>query len=691
MNTIISKIKNCTVPAWSIPIVFLLLCFLSFGLLITKLGFYWDDWAKTLVYHVDGLKGYWEYYAYDRPLSAWTHVLLYPFLGEVPLHWHIFTLLMRWLSAVAMWWCLGLLWPAARRPVTYATLLFIVYPVFTQQSIAVTYHQQWMQYVLYFLSLGFMILAIQKKKYFWILSSCSILLLGMQITITEYFIPLELIRPFILWFLISKSQPTLNKRIFRVIKLWLPYLLMLLIYIIWRQFFMQLTDEDPYQLSLLSDLLMQPGATIKELIKVIFVDSVKMILTTWSPVWDIGLSINPDRVTLISWLVSIVCFLSLSAYLWLFNRKNSSDEEDPNSWIKQALIIGLFAMILGVLPAWITNRSVIEDYHADRYALPSMWGIALLFICALEYLVKNRIHQSILLSLLIGLAVIFHIRTGDEYRQVWENQISFYWQLHWRAPNLEPGTAIILEEEPFPNQGLFSTSSAINFLYPQTNDIQNLSYWVYTLRPRYSSFVPDPLEINFKSSFRSLSFMGSTPASILIYYDPGRANCLWVLDQNRDQNDPALPDLTQAFLPISNLNQIKSGPVRENYPPKHILGSEPDNDWCYFYQKAELARQSEDWQTIVDLANKAREEGYEPIHPRSKTPHEWLVFIEGYAYTGQWSKVEEIINSVIDVAYGKYDAKLCSLWQQIEEKTPVTQQRDAIAAEIKSKLSCEGK
>ena len=33
--------------------------------------------------------------------------------------------------------------------------------------------------------------------------------------------------------------------------------------------------------------------------------------------------------------------------------------------------------------------------------------------------------------------------------------------------------------------------------------------------------------------------------------------------------------------------------------PAHIFGAEPPHDWCYYYQKASLARQLGDWAQVV--------------------------------------------------------------------------------------------
>jgi len=75
--------------------------------------------------------------------------------------------------------------------------------------------------------------------------------------------------------------------------------------------------------------------------------------------------------------------------------------------------------------------------------------------------------------------------------------------------------------------------------------------------------------------------------------------------------------------------------LRENsdtrVSPEEIFGPEPEHDWCYFYQKAELARQYGDWETIVELGDQVEKNGFTPAVGMEYEP-----FIEGYAHQGKW-------------------------------------------------------
>lgn len=686
----IKTILNKKFRYWTVPLALLALCIVGFGLLLPRLGFYWDDWAKILVSRIFGLEGYWEYYAEDRPISGWTHIFLTPILGNAPLNWQIFAFLMRWLSAWGMWWCFYNLWPQFKRQVTFTTLLFAVHPVFTLQPISVTFHQQWMQYALYFVSLGAMIQAYRKPDRIWLYMLLSILTQILQLSITEYFIGLELLRPVVLWFLVSQDQDTFRQRIRGVIKYGWPYMLILLGYVIWRLFFIQLPGEDPYRAEMLYALIEQPRSAAIKLVKNILMDTFYILVTSWAPPLYFGIDKLDISITPVIWGIAIISAAILAYYLVHLNGSDANREKEISNriWIRQALVIGLLATVLGFLPAWITDRRVIFDFHSNRYAMPSMFAASLVVVAALEWISNQHLQKSVVISSLIGLALVFHIDISYDHSKLWSDQTSFFWQLHWRAPYLEPQTAILSEYEFFPNQGGFSTSAALNLLYPQPKDSEHLAYWFYGMRPRFVASASKPLGIYLKTQFRTLTYIGETPNSLIIYFDPNRANCMWVLGPD-DQYNPDLSDFTKQMLPASNLERIKAEPITPGYPPTELFGSEPEHSWCYLYQKADWARQMQDWSQIVELADEARsQQGHHPADNRFKTPHEWLPFIEGYAYVSRWDDAQQLIIAAADMDIEKYAPGFCRLWKRFIADTPSSLEKDGASAEVFAHLEC---
>ena len=151
----------------AVPVVFLAILFLSFGLMIPFLGIYQDDWVFVYNAYVRGSQGLWDFLNADgTPFSSVMNIGLFRLLGVKPLHWHVAALLARWLTVVAFWLVLRRLWPAHPLKSFTVSLLFAVYPFFNLQPLAFTYLHIWISYLFLGLSLYWMILSVQiPQKY----------------------------------------------------------------------------------------------------------------------------------------------------------------------------------------------------------------------------------------------------------------------------------------------------------------------------------------------------------------------------------------------------------------------------------------------------------------------------------------------------------------------------------------------
>jgi hypothetical protein len=80
------------------------------------------------------------------------------------------------------------------------------------------------------------------------------------------------------------------------------------------------------------------------------------------------------------------------------------------------------------------------------------------------------------------------------------------------------------------------------------------------------------------------------------------------------------------------------------------------HDWCYYFQKANLAHQRGDWQAVADLGDEAKAKGY-----TAQDANEWLPFIEGYARIGRWDIALELSKTAF-IQDGEIAPRLCRLW-----------------------------
>jgi hypothetical protein len=252
------------------------------------------------------------------------------------------------------------------------------------------------------------------------------------------------------------------------------------------------------------------------------------------------------------------------------------------------------------------------------------------------------------------------VRNATAYYRSWLQQKNFYWQLAWRAPSIQPDTALLSNDELFIYVGRAATAMAVNLLYPQPAGDRALDTWFlelpHDIGPKQVEKLPRGKALN--PTFRIYSFTGSSLDSLVLFYKPGAGRCLWVLSPE-DAANPDLPELTRAALPASNLGRITAGPPKGDYPPVEIFGPEPAHSWCYYYQKADLARQGGDWEVVLRLADEAQAQGFAPGNP-----HEQLPFIEGYARTGSWDEALERTREAFEL---DADAapELCHVWKRI--------------------------
>ncbi len=676
----------CSVE-WGVPLLLLLVCLISFGLSIWQTGFFWYDWIQTLSYHYYGIWDYWRYFS-DRPYSAWTHFLFVPLLGDSPRHWQIFTLGLRWLTTLALWRVCLNLWQQKHLQALLVALLFAVYPSFTQQPIALTYHQHWMQYFLVMSSLALMLRAIRQPQRSYLYTALSVAIQILAFTISEFFIGLELLRPLLLWCVI-KEKVEKRQRLKETMRSWLPFLIPTVVYIIWRLSFSLIYGIDPNPPELLMSIARGNGATLWRLFSGVVTDTLTILITSWSKVFDLRLNEMYQPLIGLSWFASA----ALAAFLILcLSRKyhHSSDLESsaPDHFIHQALLIGAIGVLLAPLPLWLTGKnmlSLVDVYHADRFTLAAMFPASLLCAAFLDWLVSRPLQKIVAFSLLIGLLAGYHLRIVNDYRWLSTQQTRFYWQFAWRVPALERGTALLVEDTLFPFQGHFATSAAVNLLYPPPEPRQPTPYWFYALRPNLENKAP--LGTSLHSRTRTFEFYGITGKSLLLAYGTPVANCLWILTP-QDADDPDLSPLMQKWTVASNLERVHPEPAASGYPPTTIFGEEPPHSWwCYFYQKAELARQQRDWQTVAALGDEAQRIGYSPQSDGSNATHEWLPFIEAYAHLNRWEDALRLTleNSERDP---KYAPQLCKRWQQLRENTLPSEEKEIALQELFEHLKC---
>ena len=124
--------------------------------------------------------------------------------------------------------------------------------------------------------------------------------------------------------------------------------------------------------------------------------------------------------------------------------------------------------------------------------------------------------------------------------------------------------------------------------------------------------------------------------------------------------DPLLDEGSQRLIPMSDVSRIIPDPEPAS-PDTDIFGPEPAHTWCYFFQKADLARQMKDWNKVIDLYRQAEQLGFTP-----KYGAEYIPFIEAFAQTGDWQSAYDLTITAKELSQ-QQKRMLCANWYRFAE------------------------
>lgn len=684
MKKFYSRFQNFQFSEISIPLALLSACILGFGLLIPRLGFYMDDWPYVFYAYNKGIPSLKEMLFYDsRPGAAWLYMSAFRVLGFKPLHWHIAMLILRWLTVILMWGMLRKIWPTRTREITQFALLFSIYPFFMLQPSAVGSTHHWVGFVMYGLSVWLMIHAVQNRKHFVPATIGAVLLVIIHLITSEYFAGLELLRPIILWILLSRIKKDRINTAKSVITNWLPYLFGLSIFVYWRAFIFKYPPDITRNTPVIFNLLFhKPIQALRILLEDAIKDTAAVLTMGWQQAIDVKLI---DFSTLFGeFRILIFIFSFILIYFFLsrlsFRHLTATPKDD---WDRGSFVLALVGLFVGGLPVWLIGRSIIESKNlvsASRFGLPATFGAAFIVTLAINYLVSDWKRKNLVLALLFALAVNLHLDNTKGFQYSWEKQIRLYQELTWRAPSIKPDTAIVTDQEILGYMGQYATSFSIITIY-QPGKITSPPYWyfpVYYTYPNLGQFVAG---IPIDDQKLSMQFNSQSTNSLIISFNPELDQCLWVLSPEDTNLRLISPDMRK-LSSVSAIERISYNNGEERALPEAIFGKLQNKGWCYYFEKADLARQTKRWDQVVKLYEKAKTDGVRPGNG-----FEYIPFIEGYAHLGNWKMVISLTRSANKISKG-LEPSLCDALGRVLVNTQPTAERDTAIRDLQDYLDC---
>jgi hypothetical protein len=657
---------------WGLPFIFLALTIIAYGLLLPQTGFYWDDWPFVWIAKFLGPADFFPAFSNIRPFLAPIFFLTTSLIPPEPLYWQIFMLLIRFVSGLLAWFIFSQVWPTHKRSALVASLLFLLFPGYSQHWVAFTHiNQEWIAYLFYLLSFGFTARALRNPDRFRRNTFVALLFLLLGVFPTEYFYGLEPLRFLFIWVIVAEEAQPFKQKLLKALKLWVPYLVIWLIDGAWLIYFFFVRSFGSYSADMANRSVSVPG---------IFEAAAEAVWKAGFYIWTQVLVLISNTFSSPSSLLTLLLIVGSCAPLFFYLKRWESSDEIKSGFAIQMTLIGLVGILLGRLPSYAASLPLTLQSSNDRFMISMMIGGSLFVTGLVELLIHNARIKTFTFALLIALAIGQQFYNANIFRRDWLAQQKFYSQLAWRIPAMDPGTLLITHQLPVDYETDLSFSAPINWIYAPEYTRSQVPYGlIYTekrLGGSLSSLKPGE---NVNVYLRTVNFAGSTSKAIVLFMPEN--GCLRVLGPawNDEITYSGQSKYLVKAIPLSNPNLIKAD---ANGVPKLPFLAEAKHDWCYYYTKAELARQKKDWEAVNALLSQATSLGYQ-----AGDPFEWLVFIEAEAMTGDLKTAAELSERTFK-SEQRTRKGLCQLWKRVQENSPAETLEKTQIANLLSEFQC---
>jgi len=672
MQPLFVKFKEIRSSHWAVPAMLLGVSFLAYGLLFWRHGFYWDDLPISWIRYELGREALTRYFYTARPVWAVLYQITTSFLPPTPMAWQVFSILWRWAGAVLLWQLVRDLWSDRETMALLVALLFLLYPGFNLQWASFLTTHFWIVVCFFFASFLLTLRAMRSPTRYWLFTGIALILSALNLWMLEYFYSLELVRVVVIFYALWRSAQ--GEKIVRVTQRaflqWLPYLLVLIANVLYRMF---VFTNEAYGNVLFSELRANPLHAMIGLVRNMLSDLWLVSVQAFGTIFIFPNAALDGPLTTLMY-VAVVIVVGVLVFIF-FTKTNHQIEKRSAYW---AIGIGFIAMLLGGGPYWLANLDISLSFPASRFTMSFMFGVSLL-IAGLFELFPSKIRIALTFAV-VALSAARQVMIGDSFLRDWQLQKNLFWQMVWRAPALQPDTLVLMNEE-LSYYADNSISAAVNWMYDSNASADDINYVLFypinRLNGSLSSLAPNT---PVRYSYIAGEFNGSTSQTLAFYYDP--PYCLRLLDPDLDSNNRFILDgsLMREASALSNADRILREPAAtmpEFYNP------EPQHGWCYYFQKAELARQFGEWDEVNNLAEAAFK-----LDEHFNNPVELFVFIEGYAHTGYWDEAIKLSNEARQVSKSYVDPLLCKLWKRIETETESNEMRSEALNEVFELTGC---
>lgn len=627
---------------------------------IHLLGYYKDDWYLMYSAHTQGPEIFKAIFMIDRPARGELLMFLYRFFGDNPLYYNLSAYIFRFLSAIGFLWIVRMVWPSKRTATLFMAILFMLYPGYLSGVNGIDFqaHVVSLCFAVFSIALSLRSISLNNSVLSYSAALISILLGWAYLGLVEYSIGLEVFR-FCCYFVVlsRNSDQRLYQKVVKTLRKIFLYLIIPVGFLFWRSFIFQNERRATDVGSQFDELFSSPILTGFRWGVYVLQDMLNVILLAWGvPVYQIAFQLRL-RNALIGIAISIIILVLVHFVI-------SNDELEPENgrdgkWRTEALWLGILAVLASILPVIATNRH-IDFSEFSRYALPGSLGGVLVLTSILYHLDSPRIRIGIT-YLFITIAAFIHyantIQAGVQAASVRE----FWWQVSWRVPQIREGTTLIARyaESGIPESYVVWGPANIIY-YPEKHAERPVKLKLPAVILNNDSITKITTKSNKEdiSVGRSWTFQQDYQ-NILVISQASSSSCVRVINGAALERSTFEDYGISMVAPHSNIEDVL---INQNahIPPHLIFGPEPDHGWCYYFQKADLARQAGDWNEVARLGNEAQKLG---LHPNDQI--EWMPFLQAYSILGDVKQVRDISKRIDTENY--YKLQTCQIMTSMDK------------------------
>lgn len=652
---------------------------LSYFIFIPFLGFYNDDWLFAYIGHFYGQSGLIKAFIGDRPFLGYLFTLNHFLIGENLLLWHIYMFLMRLFGGYILFILLRKIWPNRLFIITSITILFLTYPGFLQQPVPLGYQNYIIALTIWNLSLLLSVFVLKKtnKFSFVLLTAVALILQLISFLMLEFFIGMEFLRLLLIFHLLKIEIRFTQLR--KKVLYWSPYILSLIAFLLWRILLFKATRQATDVNWLTQTYYSNPLWIAKIPLKIFFSWVSATILAYFIPI-IIRLVNSPVNVLLACLSLGTISSFLLYPYYKIINKSehnNSSDHISIRKLGKILFLIGSTSVLMALIPIIISGRFAsvfLYNDNYDRYTISGIIGVAFIYTGIWLWKSPGKIYKWAMI-LLVTISITTQLANGYWHLKYWNNQKEIWWQIYWRAPQIQKDTLLVFDFPKITDH--YDVKDKTLSLY-QTIRLEDYQIWApgnlffnyYNLPTNHfggqylnegtTQKIRNKVIENVTEENRAVTFTKNFNNVVIISL-PTDKSCLWILDKEKGEYPVTSSQLLKPNAAYSNIDRLIQKETTQI--PSQIFGEEPSRDWCYYFQKASLARQFKDWIILSHLIDEVREKNLKP-----KDVNEWLPFIEGLVISSRYQQADDLIKNIMqNPNQGVFRDNICRMAKRLKK------------------------